>query len=355
MANTNGTNPYSPGEPRCSERKWKHAHETGGARKPRKKAVPKGQCKDPLELLNYLNALSSPARTRKRSAAIVLLPSSTIKQRLVTLPPTWTLRVSSSARIRNCSVKVPLKQACQHWSHLHKSIWLLRLINATPSGAACKPVFPTSLFEYSDDDFDHLLDNKELDEDAKRIEYANLRKRDTIGRRKGALLEGGPQEPSYEGMTAGKERVAREEYQYKRKKWRDQTRSKRLRAKKTTDFNDNDYTGNLSPTLRTMSDVCTAHFERGHSFPDWDLVLLCVSKEANFPGFHYTVKKSNNWQLYCTGPGFLIYALHSVTTGWLVTRCEFYDTESAGNILGVCVDITSVNELWVHNYHHQPG
>ncbi len=33
---------------------------------------------------------------------------------------------------------------------------------------------------------------------------------------------------------AGKERVAREEYQYKRKKWRDQTRSKRLRAKKKT-------------------------------------------------------------------------------------------------------------------------
>ncbi len=56
MANTNGTNPYSPGEPRRSGRNWKHAHETGGACEPRKKAVPKGQCKDPPELLNYLNA-----------------------------------------------------------------------------------------------------------------------------------------------------------------------------------------------------------------------------------------------------------------------------------------------------------
>ena len=58
MANTNGTNPYSgsPGEPRCSGMNRKHAHETGGARKPRKKAVPKGQRKDPPELLNYLNA-----------------------------------------------------------------------------------------------------------------------------------------------------------------------------------------------------------------------------------------------------------------------------------------------------------
>ncbi len=56
MANTNGTNPYSPGEPHCSGRNWKHAHETSGARKPRKKAVPKGQRKDPPEFLNYLNA-----------------------------------------------------------------------------------------------------------------------------------------------------------------------------------------------------------------------------------------------------------------------------------------------------------
>ncbi len=134
--------------------------------------------------------------------------------------------------------------------------------------AACKPVFPTSLFEYSDNDFDHLLDNKELDEDAKTIEYANSRKRDTIGCRKGAPLKGGPQELSYEGMMAGKERVAREKYQYKRKKWSDQTRSKRMRAKKTTDFNDDDFTGNLSPTLHTMSDVCAAHLERGHLFPD---------------------------------------------------------------------------------------
>jgi hypothetical protein len=80
-----------------------------------------------------------------------------------------------------------------------------------------------------------------------------------------------------------------------------------------------------------MSDVCAAHLKKGHLFPDQDLVLLCVSKEANFGGIHYTVKKSNNRQLYCTGPGFLIYAPHLVTKYWLVTRCEICDTESAGD------------------------
>jgi hypothetical protein len=130
-------------------------------------------------------------------------------------------------------------------------------------------------------------------------------------------------------MTAGEEKAARKEYQNKRKKWRDQTRSERLGANKTTDFNDNDFTGNMSPTLHTMSDVCAAHLERGHSFPDRDLVILRISEEANFCGIHYTVKKGDNRQLYCTGPGFLIYAPHLVRKGWLVTRCEICDTESA--------------------------
>jgi hypothetical protein len=71
-------------------------------------------------------------------------------------------------------------------------------------------------------------------------------------------------------MTAAKERAAIEEYRMLRKKWRDQMRSNRLQAQKTTDFdfNDGDFMGNLCPTLRPMSDVCVAHLERGHSFPD---------------------------------------------------------------------------------------
>ncbi len=42
------------------------------------------------------------------------------------------------------------------------------------------------------------------------------------------------------------------------------------------------------------------------------------------------MKKSNNCQLYCAGPGFKIYALHFVKKGWIVTRCKICATESAG-------------------------
>jgi hypothetical protein len=84
--------------------------------------------------------------------------------------------------------------------------------------AVHKPGVRNSLFDYSDKEIDHLLDDKDLDEDVKRIECTDSRKRESLGRRKGTILEGGPQEPSYEGMTAAKERVAREEYRMLRKK-----------------------------------------------------------------------------------------------------------------------------------------
>jgi hypothetical protein len=131
-------------------------------------------------------------------------------------------------------------------------------------------------------------------------------------------------------MTAAEETAAMEEYQMLRKKWRDQTRSNRLQAQKTTNFNDGDFTGYLCPTLRPMSDVCVAHLKRGHLFPDRDLVLLRASEEAIFCGIHYTVKKSDDRQLNCAAPGFKIYASHSVKKEWTVTRCEICVTEAAG-------------------------
>jgi hypothetical protein len=99
----------------------------------------------------------------------------------------------------------------------------------------------------------------------------------------------------------------------------------------------------LCPTLHPMSGVCVAHLERGHSFPDQDLVLLPASEEANFHGIHYTVKKSDNHQVNCAGPGFKIYASHSVKKGWIVTRCEICETESAGP------NQTSTNIVLVHH------
>jgi hypothetical protein len=313
LAKTNGTNPYSgsPGEPRRSGRNRKHAHETGGAHKPRKIAVPKGQRKDSLELFTYLNAQAQlPCKDQELlssdSAAAYLRPVGAYlhkpaelqlehHQAMVGDPPTHLNAqaqlqrkdqelLSNSPHQAGMPTLIPLAQVnmtseserrypiqpnrsasytppkkilarskednitdISPYDHntppppLQLSVDMISYAKTAIDGhtskyneqdhltkkngdnnddkssevdeddqdgdykqvesydddddlslAARKPVLPTSLFDYSDDEFDHLLDDKELDEDAKRIEYANSRKRETIGHRKGTLLKGGP-------------------------------------------------------------------------------------------------------------------------------------------------------------------
>ncbi len=134
MAKTKGTNPYSGslGEPRHSGRnQMKPVVRVN----PRRRQYQKGSTRT---LQNYSHAwtlrLRSRTSTRNCLAEIVLLPLSTIKQWLATVPPTQMLRLSSSSRIRNHPEKIPLVQACRHWSELLRQlVKLLSLIDATPS------------------------------------------------------------------------------------------------------------------------------------------------------------------------------------------------------------------------------
>ncbi len=116
MANTNGINAYSPSEPCCSGRNWKHAHETSVARKPRKKAVPKGQHKDPPELLNYLNAQAQ--LPHKDQEMLGSNSAAALKHRQATAgnPPTHLNAQGQLQRKdqESLSKGPPLKQACRH-------------------------------------------------------------------------------------------------------------------------------------------------------------------------------------------------------------------------------------------------
>jgi hypothetical protein len=318
MAKIKGTHPYSgsPGEPRRSGRNQRSADETGGARKSRKKAVPKGQCKDPPELHACLNAQADvPCKDQEsldRDSAAALEHHQPMVGNLPTHPnaqaqlqrkdqellsksppragmPTLIRAAAAVSKTPESEQCYPIRPNCSafhtppkkilvkskddditdispydhkmpppslqlsvdmisyaqlaidgHKSKYNKQEHLMEnngndnndessefddddrdgdYKQRDSSGddnnlnlAVRKPGVPNSLFNYSDNEFDHLLDNKDLDEDVKRIEYANLRKRESLEHRKGTLLKGGPQEPSYEGVTAAKERTAMEEY-----------------------------------------------------------------------------------------------------------------------------------------------
>jgi len=111
-----------------------------------------------------------------------------------------------------------------------------------------------SLFGYADDDYNHL-DDDDLNKDKRLIENAKIKKRVKVGCRRGNLIAGGPVVPNYDGMSVAEAHEAKQTYLTQRKKFRDGLRQERLQAGKGSAFEDNDYSADLTPTLRTMTAV----------------------------------------------------------------------------------------------------
>jgi hypothetical protein len=150
-------------------------------------------------------------------------------------------------------------------------------------------------FEYSDDDedFDHLLYDDDINDEDRRIEKMDSKLRIPTGRRRGTVIQGGPVAPNYKVMSASEASDARIEYQRLRKIYRDGIRRERLRGNKGKSFDEEDYTGDLTPTLRPMALVVSARLQVGHTFPESSLVKLRVAEEANHRGIYFSVHKSD--------------------------------------------------------------
>jgi len=172
-----------------------------------------------------------------------------------------------------------------------------------------------------DDDFDHLLDDDDINDEDRRIEKMASKSRIPTGRRRGNIIPGGPVAPNYKLMSASEARDARTEYQRLRKIYRDGIRRERLRGNKGESFVEEDYTGDLTPTLRPMALVVSARLQVGHTFPEISLVKLRVAEEANHRGIYFSVHKSDETRLVCKGEEFFVQASNS-DMGWTITKCD---------------------------------
>jgi hypothetical protein len=141
--------------------------------------------------------------------------------------------------------------------------------------------FVPKLSESSDDDdFNHLNDD-DINEEDRRIKNRDSKTQIPTGRHQGNLIMGGPVAPNYKFMSASEASVARREYQNMRKNYRDGIRREKLRGNKGSSFDELDYTGDLTPTLRPMTLVILACLKLGQTFPENSLVKLRVAEEAN--------------------------------------------------------------------------
>ena len=178
------------------------------------------------------------------------------------------------------------------------------------------------LFESSDDDdFDHLNDD-DINEEDRRIENMDSKSRIPTGRRRGNLIMGGPVAPNYKCMSASESSDAKREYQTLRKSYRDGICRERLRRNKSSSFNELDYTGDLTPTLRPMTLVLSARLQVHQTFPESSLIKLRVAEEANLRGVYFSVHKSDETRLICKGEGSFFVQASNSDMGWSITKCK---------------------------------
>ena len=111
------------------------------------------------------------------------------------------------------------------------------------------------------------------------IEYSD-RNGVSHGRRQTCFIPGGPKPPKYNGMNYVEKVMAKREYKRERKKFTDGLRLKRLKEQ-NENFDPEEFTGCKTLGLRTMVDVQKCRLEVNHTFPDKEILVLRVAKEAN--------------------------------------------------------------------------
>jgi len=187
-----------------------------------------------------------------------------------------------------------------------------------------------------DEDYDDKMEKR-----ACQIEYSD-RNGVRHGRRQTTFIPGGPKPPNYDGMNDKEKEMAKQEYKRKPKKFTDGLRMKRLKDQ-NNNFDPEEFSGCLKNGLCTMVDVQNCRLEVNHTFPDKEILVLCVAEEANLRGINFVCMQSDLRDFKCTGPRFCVIARHSERLGWLVSVANIHECDEFG---GDVVDVDSIPETF---------
>ena len=94
-----------------------------------------------------------------------------------------------------------------------------------------------------------------------------------------------------------------------------------------------------------MADVHKCRLEVNHTFPDKEILVLCVAEEANLRGINFVCTRSDQREFKCTGPRFCVIACHLERLGWFISvanvrECDEFGGEYGGSV----VDVDAVPE-----------
>jgi hypothetical protein len=169
-----------------------------------------------------------------------------------------------------------------------------------------------SSLDDDDEDYDDGMEEK-----ACRIEYSDGNN-NRHGCHQTNFIPGGPKQPIYDGMSATEMVFAKSEFRKLRKKYTDGLRIKRLKEN-NEEYKPESFSGCLALFLRPMADIQKGRLEAIHTFPDMNILLMRVAKEANLQGVNLFCARSDLHEYTCTGFRFCVKANHTEQNGWTVS------------------------------------
>jgi hypothetical protein len=147
------------------------------------------------------------------------------------------------------------------------------------------------------------------------------------------LSPGGPPPPDTDGFTEQEAEAALKQWRWDRKKYVDKICRAKRKAKSSMRESlakfEGDYTGVCMDLLRPMTKVALFPLMEGHTFPNKEILLMRIAKEANILGVQVGIKRSDQFQLVVKGlkgKHFHVQGTCGDKTGWKVSTCITRET-----------------------------
>jgi hypothetical protein len=90
-----------------------------------------------------------------------------------------------------------------------------------------------------------------------------------------------------------------------------------------------------------MVDVQNCQLKVNHTFPNKEILVMRVVKEANLQGINFVCTRSDLRDFKCTGPRFCVIGRHLERLGWLVSVANIHECDEFG---GDVVDVDPILE-----------
>ena len=178
--------------------------------------------------------------------------------------------------------------------------------------------------DYSDKDNDFLLNDDDLNDETRLIEYMDTKRKGDLNgnrQRRGNLILGGPECRDTTNMTEDEKR----QYRKTRKEYTDRLRIDRMKRDPEDTLPSDDFTGCCTPHLCTEAEVEFNGLQVGHTFPTKDLLVMRIAEEANLRAIEFLTSRSDVLTVKCHGTRFNVEAHHSELNGWRVRVCATRD------------------------------